>query len=169
MNIQTKPTAAAPQIKAQSIPCGTLVTTDIKRARRMYEEVMGMDCVEPEKGVLLVREKGHKAGEAKHGQPYWVLEVRETPDIAIGQEMLNHWGFEAPSQAAVDEAFAKISANKAEYGITRVQKPFFRNGSYAIYFTDKDTNWWEVEYRAPEILYDALRKKGDQYVEPTEQ
>jgi catechol 2,3-dioxygenase-like lactoylglutathione lyase family enzyme len=165
MNIQTKPTAAAPHIKSQSIPCGTLVTTDIKRARRMYEEVMGMECVEPEKGVMLVREKGHKQGEPKHGEPYWVLEVRETPDVAIGQEMLNHWGFEAPSQAAVDEAFAKISANKAEYGITRVQKPFFRNGSYAIYFTDKDTNWWEVEYRAPELLYDALRKKGDQYVE----
>lgn len=46
-----------------------------------------------------------------------------------------------------------------------MQKPFFRNGSYAIYFVDKDTNWWEVEYRAPEILYDALREKGDQYVE----
>jgi catechol 2,3-dioxygenase-like lactoylglutathione lyase family enzyme len=165
MNIQTKPTATAPHIKAQSIPCGTLVTTDIKRARRMYQEVMGMECVEPEKGVMLVREKGHKRGEPKHGEPYWVLEVRETPDVAIGQEMLNHWGFEAPSQAAVDEAFAKISANKAEYGITRVQKPFFRNGSYAIYFTDKDTNWWEVEYRTPELLYDALRKKGDQYVE----
>jgi catechol 2,3-dioxygenase-like lactoylglutathione lyase family enzyme len=169
MNIQSKPTAAAPHIKAQSIPCGTLVTTDIKRARRMYEEVMGMDCVEPEKGVLLVREKGHKKGEPKHGEPYWVLEVRETPEVAIGQEMLNHWGFEAPSQAAVDEAFQKLSANKQEYGIVRVQKPFFRNGSYAIYFTDKDTNWWEVEYRAPEILYDALRQKGDQYVEPQPQ
>ena len=128
---------------------------------------MGMECVEPKPGLMLVREKGHKKGEAKHGEPYWVLEVIEQPEVTIGQEMLNHWGMEAPSQAAVDKAYEKLSANKQEYGITRVQKPFFRNGSYAIYFTDKDTNWWEVEYRAPELLYDALRKKGDQYIELT--
>ena len=127
-----------------------------------------MECVEPAKGLMYVREKGHRAGGRKHGSPYWVLEVREVAEVPVAQEMLNHWGFEAPSQAAVDDAYEKLSANKAEYGITRVQKPFFRNGSYAIYFVDKDTNWWEVEYRAPELLYSALREKGDQFVDPAE-
>src|ERR1700722_10343366 len=108
MNIQTNPKASTSHVKTQSIVCGTLVTTDIKRARRMYEEVIGMDCVEPRPGVLLVREKGHRPGEPKHGQAYWVLEVLETPDVSIGQEMLNHWGFEAASQAAVDTAYQKL-------------------------------------------------------------
>ncbi len=166
MNMQIKPGAGTAHVKTQSLVCGTLVTTDMKRARRMYEEAMGMECVEPSSGLMFVREKGHKPGEAKHGQPYWVLEVREVADVPVAQEMLNHWGFEAPSQAAVDEAYEKLSANKAEYGITRVQKPFFRNGSYAIYFVDKDTNWWEVEYRTPELIYTALREKGDQFVDP---
>jgi catechol 2,3-dioxygenase-like lactoylglutathione lyase family enzyme len=166
MNIQVKPAAGASHVKTQSLVCGTLVTTDMKRARRMYEEAMGMECVEPSQGLMYVREKGHKPGEAKHGKPYWVLEVKQVENVGVAQEMLNHWGFEAPSQAAVDEAYEKLSANKAEYGITRVQKPFFRNGSYAIYFVDKDTNWWEVEYRTPELIYTALREKGDQFVDP---
>jgi len=46
-----------------------------------------------------------------------------------------------------------------------VQKPFFRNGSYAVYFVDKDTNWWEVEYRTPDITYAALRAKNVQWAE----
>ncbi len=79
--------------------------------------------------------------------------------------MLNHWGFEASSQAAVDEAYQKLSAHKAEYGIARVQKPCFRNGSYALYCADKDFNWWEVEYRTPDLIYTALREKGDQFAD----
>ncbi len=109
MNIQTKPTAAAPHIKAQ---IHTLRHAGDNRHQASHaactKKSVGMDCVEPEKGVLLVREKAPQGrAKPKHGKPYWVLEVRETPDIAIGQEMLNHWGFEAPSQAAVDEAFAE--------------------------------------------------------------
>ena len=38
MNIQVKPGATSPHVKTQSLICGTLVTTDLKRARRMYEE-----------------------------------------------------------------------------------------------------------------------------------
>ena len=166
MNMHAKPGAGHAPVKTQSLICGTLVTTDMKRARRMYEEVMDMQCVEPDKGLMYVRNKGHEPGGKNHGKPYWVLEVREVAEVPVAQEMLNHWGFEAPSQAAVDEAYEKLSANKAEYGITRVQKPFFRNGSYAIYFVDKDTNWWEVEYRTPDLIYTALREKGDQFVDP---
>lgn len=162
MTIKAKTDAAGPLVKTQSLIGGTLVTTDLKRARRLYEEAFDMECVEPRQGLMYVREKGHRRGEPKHGTPYWVLEVREVETVEVPQEMLNHWGFEAPSQAAVDEAYANLTAHKAEYGITRVQKPFFRNGSYAIYCVDKDSNWWEVEYRSSELEYTALREKGDQ-------
>ena len=124
MNVQFKADATSPHVKTQSIICGTLVTTDLKRARRIHEEAFDMECVEPSEG----REKGHRPGEAKFGKPYWVLEVREVADIEVPQEMLNHWGFEASSQAAVDETYQNLSANKSQYGIVRVQKPAFRNG-----------------------------------------
>ena len=54
-----------------------------------------------------------------------------------------------------------MNERKQEFGIVRVQKPRFRHGSYACYFVDVDSNWWELEYRAPEITYEALRAKGD--------
>jgi hypothetical protein len=153
---------ATSHIKPTSLIAGTMVTSDIKRCRRMLEGALGMQCVEPAKGRMLARDTGYGKGEAKHGQPYWLLEIRETADIEVPQEMLNHWGVACPSQAAVDEAFEKLNANKEEFGIARVQKPRFRHGSYAVYFVDKDSNWWEVEYRTPDLVYTALRARGDQ-------
>ena len=159
MDVQSK--LPASQVNPTSLICGTLVTTDLKRARHMLEAAFGLACVEPEKGVLLVRDRGFEKGGARRGEPYWVLEVRETAVVAVAQEMLNHWGMAAPSEAAVDEAYEKLNANKEAYGIARVQKPRFRNGSYACYFIDKDSNWWELEYRAPELTYEVLRARGD--------
>lgn len=162
MNIQTKPPVAS-HVKPTSLIAGTMLTTDIKRCRRMLEGALGMECVEPAKGRMLARDPGHGKGGPKHGEPYWLLEVREAAEIPVPQEMLNHWGVACPSQAAVDEAFEKLNARKAEFGIVRVQKPRFRHGSYAVYFVDADSNWWEVEYRTPDIVYTTLREKGDQF------
>jgi len=150
-------------IKPQLLISGTFVTTDIKRARKMCEELLGLECVEPEAGTLLVRERGHKPGEKLAGQPYWVLEARQVPEVIVPQEMLNHWGVFVTSQAAVDDAFEKVSARQDEFDLGRVQKPRFRHGSYAFYFVDGDSNWWEIEYRTNELLYTTLRTKGDQH------
>ena len=152
---------ASPAVNPTSLIAATLVSTDLKRARHMLEDAFGLQCVQPRKGILYARDRGFEVGGAKRGEPYWVLEIRETDRIVVEQEMLNHWGMAAASEAAVDESYAKLSENKAEYGIGRVQKPRFRNGSYAFYFTDQDSNWWELEYRAPDLTYDVLRARGD--------
>lgn len=153
----------APHVKTTQLVSGTFVTTDLKRARRMCEALLGLECVEAEPGVLLVREQGHQPGGALHGKPYWVLEAHAVPTIEVPQEMLNHWGVFVPSQAAVDAAYEKAEAHQKEFGLGRVQKPRFRHGSYAFYFVDGDSNWWEVEYRTPDLLYTTLRDKGDQH------
>jgi catechol 2,3-dioxygenase-like lactoylglutathione lyase family enzyme len=165
--IMTVATTAAPatasHVKPTQLVSGTFVTTDLKRARRMCEELLGLECVEPEPGTLLIREQGHQPGGALAGRPYWVLEARQVPTIETPQEMLNHWGVFVTSQAAVDDAFEKINARQQDFGLGRVQKPRFRHGSYAFYFVDGDSNWWEIEYRTPDLLYTALREKGDQH------
>ena len=153
---------APSHVKPTMLISGTFVTRDLARARRMCEGLLGLECVEPEKGVLLIRERGHRAGEKLAGQPYWVLEAREVTDVAVPQEMLNHWGVFVSSQAAVDDAYEKINAQQKEFGLGRVQKPRFRHGSYAFYFVDGDSNWGEIEYRPPELVYTAIRAKGDQ-------
>ena len=111
----------------------------------------------------LIREGGHQPGGPLAGKPYWVLEAREVATVEVPQEMLNHWGVFVTSQAAVDAAFEKVNAHHKDFGIGRVQKPRFRHGSYAFYFVDGDSNWWEIEYRTPELLYTTLRDKGDQH------
>jgi hypothetical protein len=155
--------ATASHVKPTQLISGTFVTTDINRTRRMCEELLGLECVAPEKGTLLIREGGHQPGGPLAGQPYWVLEAREVAKVEVPQEMLNHWGVFVTSQAAVDAAFEKINAHQKEFGIGRVQKPRFRHGSYAFYFVDGDSNWWEIEYRTHELLYTTLRDKGDQH------
>jgi catechol 2,3-dioxygenase-like lactoylglutathione lyase family enzyme len=164
MNVMQKPAGGdvAPHVHPTSIVCGTFVTRDLARTKRMCEEVLNLETITPEPGMLLARERGHKAGEALHGKPYWVLEAREVSNIDVPQEMLNHWGVFVESQAAVDEAHKRVDAANAEYGLGRVQKPRFRLGSYAFYFVDADSNWWEVEYRTPELLYTSIRDRGDQ-------
>jgi len=154
--------SATSHIKPTLLISGTFVTRDLARTRRMCEDLLGLECVEPEKGVLLIRERGHRPGGRLAGQPYWVLEAREVKEVEVPQEMLDHWGVSVPSQVAVDEAYEKVNAQQKEFGLGRVQKPRFRHGSYAFYFVDSDSNWWEVEYRTPELVYTSLRQKGDQ-------
>ena len=152
---------APPYVDPTSLICGTLVSTDLARVRHMLEGAFGLQCVQPSPDLMYARDRGFEPGGAKRGEPYWVLEIRRTDTVAVEQEMLNHWGMAAPSEAAVDEAYAKLKECKEEYGIARVQKPRFRNGSYATYFIDEDSNWWELEYRSPDLTYDVLRAKGD--------
>ena len=154
---------SASHVKPNLLISGMFVTRDLARTRRMCEDLLGLECVAPEKGVLLIRERGHWPGEKLAGQPYWVLEAHEVATVEVPQEMLNHWGVFVSSQAAVDAAFEKINARQQDFGLGRVQKPRFRHGSYTFYFVDGDSNWWEIEYREPELLYTTLREKGDQH------
>lgn len=154
-----------PHVRTRSLICGTLVSTDLDRARTMLEEAFGLECVRPGADLLYARDRELGPGGAREGERFWVLEIRRKDEVPVEQEMLNHWGMAAPSEAAVDEAYASLKDRKAEYGIARVQKPRFRNGSYAMYFTDVDSNWWELEYRAPDLTYEVLRAKGDLFAD----
>jgi hypothetical protein len=42
-----------------------------------------------------------------------------------------------------------------------VHPPKGNHGSYSFYFEDVDSNWWEIECRAPEISYAASVAAGD--------
>ena len=149
-------------VKPVALIRGTMVTKNLTAARRFCEELLGLECVRFAPDGLLVRERGHGPGGSREHQPYWVLEFREVPEIETPQEMLNHWGVFVDSQAAVDRAHQTVTENAQKFGLARIQRPRFRNNSYAFYFSDSDSNWWEIEYRTPDLVYTALREKGDQ-------
>ncbi len=153
-----RPAAA---INTTSLERGTFLTTDLVKVRRLLEEALDLECVMYKPGSLYVREKGHRPGEALHGQPYLVLEVNEVKEIPNPQSFLNHWGVFVATQSDVDRAYAMLVENKDRYGIRQVQKPKANHGAYSFYFDDFDSNWWEVEHRAPKKQYTTLREKGD--------
>lgn len=159
--MQTDTQSGVPHVRTKALIAGTMVSTDLDRARHMLEDAFGLHCIRPAPDLLIARDSGHEPGGPRHGEPYWVLEVHKRDAVGVEQEMLNHWGMAAPSESAVDEGYAMLKENKDAYGIKRLLKPGHRNGSYAFYFVDVDSNWWELEYRAPEISYDVLRAKGD--------
>lgn len=150
-----------PRVRSTALERGTFLTTDVAAMRRFFEEVLDLETVKFAPGKLFVRERGHRPGELKFGQPYLVLEVHEVPVIENPQALLNHWGVFVASQSAVDIAYMKLVEHQREYQIKAIQRPRAAHGAYSFYFCDFDDNWWEVEHRIPRRNYTSLRTIGD--------
>jgi catechol 2,3-dioxygenase-like lactoylglutathione lyase family enzyme len=148
--------AAAPVIKPISLGRGTLVTRNLDQMRRFLEELLGMECVATGPSRMLARHRGDRGAKS-----YWVLEIKEVAAIEHPQRLVNHWGFMVANIEAVDRAHAVASARKEEWGLKRVHPPKGNHGSYSFYFEDIDSNWWEIESRAPDISYAASVALGD--------
>ena len=159
--VSTQLERPAPAVGTTSLERGTFLTTDLAAARRLFEEVLDLECVRYAPRSLYVRERGHRPGEQLAAQPYLVLEVHEVDQIPNPQAFLNHWGVFVATQSDVDRAYATLLANKERYGIRNVQKPKAGHGAYSFYFDDADSNWWEVEHRIVKRQYETLRQIGD--------
>ena len=111
---------------------GTLVSIDLAKSRRFYEEVLGLEVIQTSPISLLVR-KGTDHTYA----------VVETGKANNEMELLYHNGLEASSPEALDRAYEQLKAVQEEYGIRKLQRPHKQHGNYAFYFMDLDGNWWE--------------------------
>lgn len=144
-----------------SLIAGTLVSTDLKRARRFYEDFLGFECVQHAPGRLLVRDK-RAADLMKRGERGgFVLEVEEVDEIKNPQKMHHHWGFDAASVEEVDRVREIALANPEKYGIKKVNPITKLHGSYQFYFIDMDDNWWELEYRLHGRSNEEVFEAGD--------
>ena len=156
---QLAPAGAA--IRPVALMRGTLVSEDLARARRFYEEGLGFECVRVAADRMLVR--GPDAAVGGGGERHWVLEVREVEGVERRQTMLNHWGVYVASEAEVDRAHAALLASKERLGLRKVQKPRAQHLTYSFYLEDADSNWWEVEHRPPPVAYDQMIAMGDRF------
>lgn len=111
---------------------GTLECVDITRTRRFYEEVLGLEVIQPSPRSLMVRK------DTEHC--YAVVETGKATEMGI----LAHNGLEVDSPEAVDAAYEALVAVQDEYGIQKVQKPRPMHGDYSFYVLDLDSNWWEI-------------------------
>lgn len=140
---------------------GTLVTSDLARARRFLEEFLGLECVQPAPGRLLARDKRARDLMARGERGAFVLDVEEVADVSHRQSMNNHWGFDAPSPEEVDRLREAAVVNAEKYGIKKVNRVSRVHGSYQFYFIDLDDNWWEIEYRLHGRSNEQVFEGGD--------
>lgn len=126
----------APLLKTGRMNHGTLACYDLKKTRRFYEEVLGLECIQTSPRSLMVRKGTPHA--------YAVVELPGQAPQKPDMPMLNHNGFEVDSPEEVEAAYQQILAIKDEWGIKKVMPPRTMHGDHTFYFMDFDGNWWEV-------------------------
>ncbi|WP_069865789.1 VOC family protein [Pseudomonas citronellolis] len=147
-----------PAIRTTHLFCGTLLARDLAKTRRFYEEILGLECVELGPDRLLARPASPGESAPRRFMNF-VLDVRQSNDIANPQRVFHHWGLELDSKRAVDQMHRMLTARKEELELKQVQECRFQHSAYSFYFSDCDSNWWEFQYLPPSALEQVF--KGD--------
>lgn len=150
-----------PILKPSILSRGTLVTSDLKRARALYEEFLGLECVEVEPGRMLARDRDPNVLRQRGGGVYWVMDIREATG-GPASSLLKHWGIDVGSSEEVDRVHAFATEHKDRLGLKAVRKPRLQHGTYSFYVEDLDNNWWEVESRPGGESNDEVFDRGDE-------
>ncbi|MGO8918382.1 MAG: VOC family protein [Stellaceae bacterium] len=141
---------------------GTVVVKDLARARRLYEEFLGLECVSYAPDAMMVRDRDPRGLRQRNGKPYWVMDVRATKG-EWQTSLFKHWGIDVASHEEVDRVHAFALANKDRLGMRTIRKPRVQHGTYSFYLEDEDGNWWEIECRPPGEDNDTVFAHGDQH------
>lgn len=148
-----------PPVNPIAMFCGTVAVKDIRKSKAFYEDMLGLQCAFNTPKRMFVRTDPALLAPGTTIRP-WVLDVRETGEIPNPQRMLHHWGVDLATKQAVNEMHDRLIGNKEAYSIGTVFDATFQHGSYAFYFQDLDSNWWEFQY-APKQRHDSLFARGD--------
>ncbi|WP_190304699.1 VOC family protein [Pseudomonas chlororaphis] len=140
---------------------GTIVTLDIDRARRFYEDFLGFECVRYAKDRLLIRDQYAKYAMDSGSNDFFVIDVRKVEKILHPQRLLHHWGVDVSSVSEVDRIHIEAKANKERYGLSKVYPVSEVHGSHSFYLTDKDNNWWEIEFRLDDMENEDFFARGN--------
>lgn len=150
-----------PAVKPIRFVKGNMVSTDLAAARRFYEDMLGLECVQTAKDTMLVRDRGAQGEGRRAGEHYWVIEVREVEQVSHPQRVLHHWGLDLAAKEDVDRVHQRLEHHREAYGIRTLYKPQFQHGSYAFYLQDRDFNWWEFQFVPPSRSRRNLIARGD--------
>jgi catechol 2,3-dioxygenase-like lactoylglutathione lyase family enzyme len=134
----TQRSTREPAVKTRFLSHGTLKITDVAASRRFYEEVLGLEVVQPMKAALYIRLGGDHTYVCVESKP-------DRPDMPL----LYHNGLDVGSDEEVDEAYRAISEVADEYGVKELNKPVRQHGVYSFYLKDLDGNWWEIGHLPP--------------------
>jgi catechol 2,3-dioxygenase-like lactoylglutathione lyase family enzyme len=111
----------------------TCEVIDIKKTRKLYEEVLGLEIVED----------GPKAMYARLNS-VTVIRVVETDTKSREHKHASHMGFDVATKADVDAARDTLLRVQERYGIKEIQKIKNNHGNRSFCFIDFDNNDWEI-------------------------
>ena len=111
----------------------TCEVIDIKRSRRLYEEVLGLEVVEDGPKSLLMRMDS-----------LTVIHVVETDTQNRRNKHGSHMGFDVFTEEEVDRYYKKVLKVKQAYEIAKVGPIRNNHGNYRFNFEDRDGNVWEI-------------------------
>lgn len=152
----TREAASTPALIA-----GTMVSSDLVRARRFYEDFLGLECVQHAPDRLLIRDKISAELMPRGEAGGFVIEVQKVDAVRHPQKLHNHWGIVVASTDEVDRIRAIALAEGEKYGIRKVNPITKMHGSYQFYFIDLDENWWEIEHRLHGRTMEMVFEDGD--------
>lgn len=143
-----------------AIAVGTMVSLDLDESRKFYEEFLGLECVRYAPDRMLIRDLASKQAMEQGSPDYLMIDVRQVDTIEHPQNMLNHWGFGVSSTEEVDRIHAAAKAQKDRYQLK--VRPITRiHNAYGFYMTDRDRNWWEIEFRVHGLTNEMVFEQGD--------
>ena len=106
---------------------------DLKKSRKLYEEVLGLEVVST----------GPKTLELKLNSTM-TIHVIETGESRKLDKHGSHMGFDVETWDQVDAAREKLFAVQEEYEIKTISKTKHGHGNYSFFFIDRDGNHWEI-------------------------
>lgn len=121
-----------PVLNIRRIGHGTLETVDIARARRFYEEVLGLEVIQTSPRSVMIR--------LNTSHVYAVVETGRASEMP----MMAHNGLDVGSVEEVHLAHRKLTEVQEVWGIKTITEPRHMHGDTSFYFTDPDGNWWEI-------------------------
>ncbi len=142
-------TATAPHMRPLRISHGTLSCQSFSKSRPLYEEFLGLECVQHEERAMLLTV----------GRQFVIVCI-EAGDQSKGVDVLRHWGIDVDSREEVERMYQAALDQKEHYGIGKILNVTDQHGAYSFYFTDRDENWWEIEY-VGETDHNQIFIKGD--------
>jgi catechol 2,3-dioxygenase-like lactoylglutathione lyase family enzyme len=139
-------------IKPYCLGHGTLECFSLSESRPFYEEFLGLEVVRHAKPSMALR----------LGMRFHVICV-EVGDQVHPCNVLNHWGLDVGTKAAVDQAHSDALKHREKYAIRQVLPAQNMHGVYSFYLEDRDHNWWEIQYYENGFQHDDFFDFGDRF------
>ena len=137
----------APLMHPLCISHGTLTCRSFADSRPLYEEFLGLECVQHEERAMLLTV----------GRQFALVCI-QVGDAARGVNVLRHWGIDVESRAEVDRMHALAEREMDRFGIRKVHHVTDQHGAYSFYFEDRDGNWWEIEHVGTKTHHEVFER-----------